>query len=1190
MELPGKVHSAMELRNERGKPLPQLSMSCARCIAAAGATVYVKYPGSSDCEIQGHLGFPRPAIETLLLLHVLFLSRMFISPMRAVFHSIALACFTTTLALGVSASSAPVNFSRDVLPILSDACFQCHGPDAKNGQKAGLRLDTKEGIFRTKDGVTVVKPGKIEESALVIRVTSDDPDEVMPPPKANRHLKPDEKELLKRWVAEGAPWGQHWAFEPMRKAEPPGIADCGLRIADLRKRDGGRAEELEKQLPALAQWPENPIDWFVLERMVGEGLTPSPEASPERLIRRMTFDLTGLPPTPAEVDTFKAESIREPQSAIRNLVDRLLASPRYGERMATEWLDVARFADTHGFQMDAVRDMSPWRDWVIKAFNENLSYDKFVTWQLAGDLLPNATKEQRLATAFNRLHTQNEEGGIVPEEFRVAYNVDRVTTFGTAFLALTFECSRCHDHKFDPITQRDFYSLFAFFQNIDETGAIPYSGAVTDMPVPAMLLSTDAQDTKLAELQTRIAAQEKELAAVREQARPDFEKWLGQRAGEPPVPGAVGEFGFDEITKDISPNAANAVQPAKAHEAPKLVPGKVGQAVALDGDNGFTFPGIGKFKRTDAFSLSLWLRPGPPAPSQVVVHRTRWATDAASRGYELLLENGRVSFALNNYAPENALKVTTREPLPPETWSHLTISYDGSSRAAGVRIFRDGVPVAVEIVRDGLTREIDSGDVALTLGYRDRDTGAKGSAVDELRVFSRELSAIEAAHLAGRPEFADAWTTPAEKLTASQRNALLDCYLATADPAAAAARKQLQASCEEQSALVQSIREIMVMKELPQPKKAYILKRGVYDSHGDEVHADTPHALPPFPADAPRNRLGLARWLLDPEHPLMARVTVNRLWQMMFGRGIVETSDNFGLQGATPTHPELLDWLARDFIASGWNVKATLRKIALSATYRQASGPERGSAQFSVLSAQLEKATGNSPITEHWTLSISKDPDNRLLSHGTARRLTAEMLRDQALADSGLLAEKLGGPSVKPYQPGDLWDIAMGRPKYNQSHGPDLYRRSIYTFVKRTVPPPAMAAFDVADRSYCTVRRQSTSTPLQALALLNDVQFVEAARLIGQRMLTEGGATLDAQLAWAFQLVTGRPPSAKETPILARLYAGQHDIFASDEPNAAKLLAVGETKSNPALRPADLAAATVFAEALLNFDEAVMRR
>jgi len=1073
---------------------------------------------------------------------------------------IRLATILSLVTLG-NAVAKDVDFSRDVLPILSDACYHCHGPD-EGHRKAKLRLDTKEGIFRTVDGVTVVAPGDLKKSELVSRITTDDEEDIMPPRKAVRQLKPAEVETLKSWVAQGARWGQHWSFEPMKHIAPPGGAT------------GAAA-----------------IDALVSAKLKEAGITNfAPEADRERLLRRVTLDLTGLPPSLAEQDAFLSDSS---PGAYEKVVDRLLASPRCAERLATEWLDVARYADTHGYQMDRFRPMWAYRDWVLKAFNENLPFDQFVTWQLAGDLLPGSTEEQQLATAFNRLHCQNEEGGIVEEEYRVAYVVDRVNTFSTAFLGLTTECSRCHDHKYDPLTQRDFYSLFAFFQNIDESGQTTFFTDST--PVPTVLLSTPDQDKKLQALREKIAAAEKASAEAHAGAKTDFAMWadkLPEGPGELAPEGEIARFAFDALEKNDTPNAIDRTKPAKAHEGPKLVPGKSGQAAELDGEDGFTFPGLGHFSRSDAFTFGLWVEPTQLAERAVIFHHSKAPIDAGSRGYELLLENGRVAVGLHHMWPGNSLKVVTKKAVAANAWTHLAVTYDGSSRAAGVHIFVNGEPAELEVVRDGLTKDITygGGEPELAIGYRFRDSGFKGGRVDDFRIFTRALSPVEVAAVAGRDDYTRA-VQAIPGLNPAQRNALLEFYIATAHQPSLEAEKVLHAARDEQRKFVETIPEAMAMRELPQPKKAYILKRGAYDTHGDEVTADTPKVLPPFPAGAPRNRLGLAQWLLDPEHPLMARVTVNRYWQMLLGRGLVETAENFGTQGAQPSDQELLDWLARDFIAGKWDVKRLLKEIVLSQTYRRASTPSvqySGSSNQSGGGVPSESRTG--PLnTDYWKLNTGIDPDDRLLWHAPPRRLTAEMLRDSALADSGLLVEKIGGPSVKPYQPPGLWEeIAMGRPNYGQGKGDDLHRRSIYTFWKRTVPPPSMMTFDAADRSYCTVRRQSTSTPLQALTLLNDVQFAEAARLSAAQAMSQ--PDLDARLTQLFRTITSRHPKPAELDVLRRLFNEQRTHFAATPPAAKKLLAFGEARADAKLPADELAALTVVAQTLQNHDEAIMRR
>ena len=1071
--------------------------------------------------------------------------------MTATAKSVIYAPLISALIVPVALAGS-VEYDRDVRPIFSDNCYQCHGPDER-ARKAKLRLDMKESAFRIEDGIAVIKPGKSAESELVRRITTTDTDDLMPPPRSNHKLTAKQIDLIKQWIDSGAKWSQHWAFNPIQSPKLPVVKDT--------------------------HWSVNEIDRFILARLEQEKLSPSPQADRQRLIRRVTFDLTGLPPTLTEIDAFLAD---KSPNAYEKVVDRLLQSPRYGERIATVWLDLARYADTYGYQMDAPRAMWPYRDWVTKAFNQNLPFDQFITWQLAGDLLPSASKEQRLATAFNRLHLQNEEGGVVDEEFRVAYVDDRVDTFGTAFLGLTLQCAHCHDHKFDPITMKDFYSLFAMFQNIDESGQNPYSQFVNDMPAPTLLLSDDATDARLAKLSTQIAEREKDVIALHESARGSYSEWLKSNHPAPTVQGLVAAFSFDQISDKKSANSVDSSKPAHAHEDPKLVSGKFGQAAELDGENGFTFPGSGNFTRTDPFSIALWLQTASHTDRQLVLHHSKAPADAGSRGYELLLENGCVAVGLHHQWPGNSIKVRSKATIPTNEWVHVAFTYDGSSHASGLRIFINGKPAEVEVIRDHLWKDItyETGEPELAIGYRFRDAGFKNGKVDDFRIFNRALTSIEVTDVAGLGDLRSAWNTPAQvspssaleeragerrptALTPTQPDALLDYYIANVYPPARQLASELHMLRREQSRLINPIAEIEVMEELAQPKPAYILKRGAYDQHGEQVSANTPAVLPPLPPDAPRNRLGLARWLTAPGNPLLARVMVNRAWELMFGRGVVDTVDNFGSRGAVPTHPELLDWLASDFIRSGWDYKALLKKIAMSATYRQSSKA----------SAEL----------------LARDPENNLLARGPARRLTAEMLRDQALADSGLLAERIGGPSVKPYQPPGLWEIAMGNPKYEQGHGDDLHRRSLYTFWKRTVPPPSMVAFDAAERNICLAKRQSTSTPLQALSLLNDVQMTEAARFISQRMLQEGGSTLESRIVWAFRLVTSRQPSGQEIKVLEQLFNEQRELFAAEQQSASKLLAEGETSNSPSLSPIDLAAGTVLAEALLNHDEAIMR-
>ena len=1031
-----------------------------------------------------------------------------------------------------AALAAPVDFAREIQPLLSDKCYHCHGPD-ELARKGKLRLDTKEGAFRVKEGRMVLKPGQPAESELIRRLHSLDPEVQMPPPDSRRSLTPAQIQLFERWVAEGAKWGQHWAFE----APHPG------------------------PLPATVRPTQSPIDTFVQKRLEEQQLNLAPRADPARLLRRISLDLTGLPPTTEELTAFAADNS---PAAYEKVVNRLLASPRFGERMAVDWLDLARYADTHGFQADRYRPMWAYRDWVIRSFNRNLPFDQFVTWQLAGDLLPDATQEQRLATAFNRLHLQNEEGGIVEEEFRVAYIVDRVNTFGTTFLGLTFECSRCHDHKYDPLTQKDFYRLFAFFQNIDESGQSSY---FTDaMPVPTVLLSTPEQDQKLATLRTALGETAEKLRAAEAAARNEATAWLAQN---PPamdatsVTGAVVHLRFEKPVTNQFVNLANPNSPpASSVENPLVIPGPNGtpdSAIELSGENGVTFkdPTLA-FGRADPFSYTVRLRLANHAPRATVLHKAKAWMDAASRGYELVLEDGRAAVGLHHMWPGNAMKVRTKAALATNRWQDVAFTYDGSSRAAGVRIYFDGILQELEVVRDNLWKDIRYGgdEPPLTLGFRMRDHGFKGGSVAELRGFARELTQWEVAALSRPTPVAPTATLGTEHFVQHAADVIR-------------LRDSLHQLRREQSDFINPIPEAMGMVELPQPKRAFVLKRGAYDAPGDEVTADVPGSLPRLPAGQPRNRLGLARWLLMPENPLFARVTVNRLWQQFFGRGLVASADNFGVQGDQPSHPELMDWLALTFSRGSegtapWDIKALCRTIVLSETYQQSSRASETAA--------------------------TADPDNRLLSHAPARRLGAEMLRDQALSISGLLVEKVGGASVKPYQPDGLWEAATGGGKYNTGKGEDLYRRSLYTFWKRTVPPPAMTTFDAAERNVCVAKRQSTSTPLQALVLLNDVQMVEAARFLGQRMWREADNNTAARLRFGFRLATGRLPSPRELAILEQMWSEQLSTFEKDPGSAEALLKTGASPIDPALPIPQMAAATVVAQALLNHDESIVRR
>lgn len=1003
-----------------------------------------------------------------------------------------------------TAQADKLSYNRDVRPILSDKCFKCHGPDASN-QKSDFRLDSFENATADIDGVRGIVPGDLKKSEVHWRIHSDDPIDLMPPPEAKMKLTEEEIATLDQWIEEGAEYEQHWSFVPIPE---------NIEVPETK-----------------SQWPNNEIDQFILARLEEEDFSPSPEAPREKWLRRVTFDLTGLPPTPAEVHAFLADTSPD---AFEKVVERLLATEESAERLAGEWLDVARYSDSYGYQRDNDRTVWQWRDWVIDAFRRNLPYDQFITEQLAGDLLPDSTRDQKLATAFNRLHGQKNEGGSVPEEFRNEYVADRVHTYGTAFLGMTMECTRCHDHKYDPITAKDYFSLAAFFDKIDEAGL--YSYFTPAVPTPTLWLPTEKQEKELASLETEIADAERKLT---EQVKSGLENWQAGPGKSIEVPEPIAAFDFDSAEKNQFANSAAKGKPAKNNPNNILVPGKFGKAVKLTGDDAVTLP-VGNFTRDDAFSVSLWMNTPDEKQRAVIYSRSKAWTDAASRGYELLLEDGRLSAALIHFYPGNAIRVVAVDPLPVGVWKHVAVTYDGSSRADGVRIFVDGKQVKTETVRDSLTREITGGGSdTIVIGQRMRDNGFKNGLVDNFKVFDRELSAPAVDAIAGSKENFQGGAEDfivAEKLT-----------------------DELSKLRRERSELVKAIPEIMTMAEAESERQTYLLERGHYENRGEPVEPATPAFLPPMPDDAPANRLGLARWTVSPDNPLTARVTVNRYWQMMFGTGLVSTSEDFGSQGRSPTHPELLDWLARDFIESGWNVRRLLKKIALSATYRQSSD---------ITSGEM----------------VTRDPENKLLSRFPAPRLPAEMIRDNALAASGLLAKKVGGPSVKPY------DIAVSFKPSKPGKGEDLYRRSLYTYWKQTAPAPMMTTLDASKREVCRVRLERTDSPLQGLVLLNSPQFAEAARVLATKLVEKHGDDSTALVDEAFLRLVSRRPDSEEREIVEKLLTEQQTHFEKVPEQAMEVISAGDSAAPEAGSPAEIAAVTALISTLLNFDECITQR
>jgi len=1082
-----------------------------------------------------------------------------------------------------------VDYNLHIKPILSDRCFACHGPD-KAKQQAGLRLDTPEGAYEalTESKKTAIVPGDLAESEVYHRIISSDPDYRMPTPESNLTLSSEEKALIVRWIEQGAEYKPHWSLIVPQKADPPTVKN--------------------------ERWVHNEIDQFVLKKLEEKGLKPAPEADKATLLRRVSLDLTGLPPTPEEVDAFLVDNT---PNAYEKVVNRLLFSPHYGERQAIEWLDVARYADTHGYQDDGLRTMWPYRDWVIKAYNQNLPFDKFVLWQLAGDMLPRPTKDMLIATAFNRNHQQSQEGGIVPQEYEAEYVADRVNTFGKAMMGMTVECARCHDHKYDPISAKDYYSLAAFFAQNNEYGNIPYNGE----PAPHITLATPETEAKLKAIQAHIAALDKAQSAdVRGAAQQRFQTWLAKASADPAkaLPPADQDLlihvPFD-ATKDVTAdkptgkqpqrlrrlfqNSVNDTLPLETHgdldNPVPFVKGPRGQGVRLVGESYLELKGMSGwndksksnppawFERNQPFSVSIWVNVLDNKLAGPLFNRNMGPFNGY-RGYWCeRLPDGRLAFRFSYVWPDDAIDVETLDKLPLNRWSHLAVAYDGSGRASGLKLFINGQPARTRIVTDNLTQSTvwgkkktywGAGAINFAIGQQ-HDHNYKGFAVDELRIHGRKLTSLEVQALfSNQNTLLSALRT--RQPSPAQQAALLDYFLTNVDPVAQERRLMREQLLGQTTQLMNDQIDVMVMHERRYPRPTYLLKRGAYDAPGESVRPDTPDQFFKMPASYPKNRLGLAQWLLHPDNPLFSRVMVNRFWQQYFGQGLVKSSDDFGNQGNLPTHPELLDWLAVRFRESGWQVKALQKLIVMSATYRQSS----------VVDERKREA----------------DLDNSLLSRGPSYRLSAEQVRDNALAASGLLARRIGGPSVHPYQPAGIWEALATRNAINyvQNHGDSLYRRSMYTIWKRSSPPPMMLNFDAAERHTCTVKRQKTSTPLQALVTLNDPQFVEAARVLAQHTAKQmpnlnTPAEQQAFVNQLFKSIVSRPARPREVALMTQLYVEERADFKKHPKRASELLAVGEyplssQAAESTSAKAELAAWTVVASTLMNFDEAIIKR
>ncbi|OHX66801.1 DUF1553 domain-containing protein [Flammeovirga pacifica] len=1040
-----------------------------------------------------------------------------------------------------------LNFNKDIKPILSDKCFACHGPD--NGKiKGGLQLHTFEKAtseLTESKGKYAIIPGSPNRSEAIKRILSNDPNEIMPTPESHLTLSDDEKATLIKWVEEGAHYEPHWGFMAINPSDVP---------------------------KGLKKWGNNEIDNYVGERLQQEKLTPNPSADKKTLLRRVSLDLTGISPSIEEINSF----INDPSpNAYEKQVDRLLNSKHYGEKMATDWMDVARYADTHGYQIDRPRDMSPWRDWVIDSFNKNRPYDQFITYQLAGDLLPNATREQILATGFNRLHPQNAEGGIVDEEFRVEYVADRTAVLGQGLMGLTLACARCHDHKYDPISQKNYYEFYSFFNNVNETGQISWDP--DDIPVPTLMLPSKEQEEVITYLKKLIDSKEQHQKEVHSSETPLAQKWIETNGYQKIKESNINKDRVAEFKLDNSLVNAKTGKKAKMDrqfskkEVANYADGKFGRGVELNGDAWIDLKPVGIYDRNDPFTISLWVNIPKELKEGVIFHKNQAVMLHSMKGYTLYLNNGKLQTILAHTYPENAIIKNSTTDIPRDEWVHVCMTNNGNSAASGVSLYINGEKSPMEVEKDNLQKSIifhDYEDIiyahpiekGLQIGARWRGLGLKNSKVDQVEVFSRNITPLEVLQLYSKKQFKTLLSKNHTELNQKEKVLLMDYFINNKSHNYQNATKAYLAEKKKLDITMDTIQEVMVMKEMDTPRQAYILKRGVYDNYGEKVYPNTPKSILEFSDELPKNRLGLARWLTDPKHPLTARVAINRYWQNFFGKGIVETTEDFGNQGKLPSHPKLLDYLAASFIESGWDIKKLNKMIVMSSTYRQSS----------LCSDKMRE----------------KDPDNILLARGPQFRLTSEMMRDNALQASSLLIKDVGGKSVHPYQPKGLW--AMNGGKYQQGEGNELYRRSLYTIWKRTIPNPTQATFDQPDRSECTVRRQKTNTPLQALVLLNDPTYIEACRKLGEEISLHD--QLELGITATYQKLTGKNISKKELEILLKVHKKEKDRFENHPEKTKGWLTMGHYQVDNQLPKSTVVANAIVASVILNSDATITRR
>ena len=1028
---------------------------------------------------------------------------------------------------GVAAE--PLAYNRDVRPILAENCFACHGPDSA-ARKADLRLDQREAAI----GAGAISPGKADESELLGRVLSNDPEQMMPPPETKKQLTAAQKEILRQWISEGAGYQPHWSLiAPVRPALPA--------VKDVA-------------------WCRNPIDYFVLARLEAAGLQPAPEADRRTLARRLSLDLTGLPPKPDVVEAFVNDASPD---AYDKFVDGLMSSAAWGEHRGRYWLDAARYADTHGIHFDNFREVWSYRDWVIGAFNRNLPFDQFTIEQLAGDLLPNHTLEQQIASGFNRCNITTNEGGAIAEEYQVLYTRDRTETTSQVWLGTTAGCAVCHDHKYDPLPARDFYSMSAFFNNTTQNAM---DGNIKDTP-PVLFVPRSEDRPRWDALVGELAAARKQVDERRNAARADFDGWLASAKPEA-LAGLLPNDGlrfyaelngggdnsfaatFDGQPRTVATSAQLTWQPG--HVAAQALQTKPGVVTEI--------ADVGDLEKDQAFSYGAWVKLAKIEGSGAIFARMDDEHDF--RGWDLWVENGRVGCHIINKWPEDALKVVSNNPIKANEWTHVFVTYDGSAQVGGVKVYINGQPQPVAAQANALKNTIRT-TVPFKLAQRHSTSRLDEMLIEDVRIYGRALPPGDVQKLAQTTRAAALVAKPADQRSDAEKTELFNWWLAALDSVSQQLAGKV-AGLEQEEATMKSRGTIAhVMQERSDPAMAYILYRGDYDKRRDPVQADTPDMLPPMPSELPKTRLGFAQWLLLPEHPLTARVTVNRFWQELFGTGIVRSAGDFGVAGELPTHPELLDWLAVDFRENGWDVKRFFKQLVTSATYRQTAinTPEK----------------------------LEKDPQNRLLSRGPRFRMDGEMIRDYALAASGLLVGKVGGPSVRPYQPEGVWEavamIGSNTRDYKPDSGENLYRRSMYTFWKRAAPPASMDIFNAPSREVCAVRRERTDTPLQALVTLNDPQFVEAARHLAEEVLKQGGETAESRLDLLAKRLLARPWRAEELPAVQASLGELSAFYQAHADEAKQLIAVGESKPDASLDVPTFAAWTMLTNELMNLDE-----